>query len=283
MNLILNSDHIRAVAPGHPDPDAVVAALRPVLQRYEIDQTPERLGMFLATLAHESNFVCQSERLGYSAQRLAEVWPNRYASRPGVPNALALRLAAAGPQAIANNCYAARMGNGPESSGDGWRYRGRGLIQLTGRDAYRAYGQRLNLDLERNPDLALRLDVAAGIAGAFWDNKRLPGDPRSLNQMADAGDMETVTLAINGGENGLPDRLDRYRRVIGALREQAAALAAQEQIVHPPVAVQRLFINGVEALPFEALLLEGTVTTASGTHPIVKRSQVGEKLYVTTG
>ncbi|EYB67426.1 hypothetical protein DEIPH_ctg041orf0025 [Deinococcus phoenicis] len=282
MNLTLTPDHVRAVAPSNANPAAVVAALAPVITRYGIDQTPERLGMFLAQWAHESNFICTSENLNYSAQRLSEVWPNRYAVNPRaavkVPNAVARRLAAAGPQAIASHCYGGRMGNGAETTGDGWTYRGRGWPQLTGRDAYRAYGRLIGMDLEGNPNLLLRADVSAAVAGAYWAHRRYQG--RTLNELADAGHMISVTQAINGGQNGLQDRLARYRRVIGRLREQAAALAAQEALVRP---VLRLFVNGVEMSLADAVIAEDTITLPSGVHPIDQRTQVGEKLYVTTG
>lgn len=269
MNLILQPEHILAVAPGHPDPDAVVAALAPVVARYGIDQTPERLGMFLATLAHESNFRCQSENLNYSkAERIFSVWPHRF------PTAAHARPFVGNPQALANRVYNGRMGN-REGSNDGWTYRGRGLIQLTGRAAYRAYGQALGLNLEENPNLALRLDVAAAIAGAFWSD-------RGLNRLADAGDLVGVTQAINGGQNGLQDRLARYRRVIPLLREQAEALAAQEAIVHPQIEVRRLFVNGQEMDPQTARIEGDTLTLPGGQYRIGKRTQVGEKLYVTT-
>lgn len=269
MRLILTPEHIRTVAPGHPDPAAVVAALAPVLTRYDIDRTPERLGMFLAQLAHESNFVSQAENLNYSkASRLCAVWPRRFptlaSAQPYVNN----------PQALANKVYNGRMGN-REGTQDGWTYRGRGIIQLTGRAAYRAYGQQLGVDLEGNPGLALQLSVACLIAGAFWND-------RGLNSRADAGDLIAVTQAINGGQNGADDRLARYRKVIGALREQAAALATQDAIVHPQVPVRRLFVNGIE-VPLSSATIQGdTITLPSGVHRISKRNQVGEKLYVQT-
>jgi putative chitinase len=280
MRLTLLPAHILIVAPGNRNAAAVVAALAPALTRFGIDRTPERLGMALAQWAHESNFESVSENLNYSAQRLAQVWPHRYAQNPKardkIPNSLAVRLAAAGPQAIANNCYANRMGNGNEASGDGWRYRGRGFTQITGGAAYRAYGAQLGLDLAGNPNLALQLPVAALIAAAFW------GD-RGLNARADAGDLIAVTQAINGGQNGAPDRLARYRKIIGTLRDQAAALKTQDELVHPQLLAARLFVNGVEVDPSAATIAGDTITLASGVHRITKQSRVGEKLYVQTG
>lgn len=266
MRLILSAAHILLVAPGHRDPGDVVAALTPVLARHEIDATPERLGMFLAQWAHESSFICQAENLNYSrAGRICSTWPTRFPT-----------LASAGPyvmnpRGLANRVYNGRMGNSPGSD-DGWIFRGRGWCQLTGRDAYRTYGRLLALDLERDPDLLLRPEVSAAVCGLFWAN-------RGLNRHADAGDMLTVTQAINGGQIGLADRLDRYRRVVGPLRELAAALAAQEQLVHP---VEHVYVNGVEVDAASASIEGDTITLPSGTHRIGKQTRVGVKLYVTT-
>lgn len=277
MKLVLSPDHILLVAPGHLDPGAVVAALAPVISRHEVDATPERLGMFIAQWGHESNFVGVRENLNYSSARhIFDTFNNRRRRFQTVAQCVPL---VNNPQALANAVYNGRMGNRPRSN-DGWVYRGGGWPQLTGRDAYRAYGQRLGLDLEGNPNLILRADVSAAVAGLFWATKRLPGDPRSLNQMADAGDLISVTQAINGGQNGDDDRLARYRRVIGALREQAAALSTQESLVHP---VQQVIVNGVAMSPQDVVIQGDTIRLASGTHRVVKQTQVGVKLYVQTG
>lgn len=268
MTLILLPEHIHAVSPNHRDAAGVVAALLPVVRRYGIDDTPERLGMFLAQWAHESNFVAQSEHLNYSAERLCQVWSRRF------PTLSSARPFAGNPQALANHVYNGRMGNRPGSN-DGWTYRGRGWPQLTGRDAYRAYGQLVGHDLVSTPNQMLRADVSAAVCGAFWN-------ARGLNRHADAGDMITITRAINGGENGLEDRLVRYRRVILLLRNRAV-LATQDALVRPSAPVSgRLFVNGVEFDPTSTQLSGKTITLPSGDHQITKRTQVGEKLYVET-
>lgn len=257
MNLTLNAEHIRAVAPSNPDPDAVVRALAPVVARYEIDHTPERLGMFLAQWAHESNFICQSENLNYSAARLCQVWPKRF------PNQSTAQPYANNPQALANKVYNGRMGN-RLGSNDGWTYRGRGWPQLTGRDGYRTYGKLIGQPLEEQPNLMLQAEVSAAVCGAYWHT-------RGLNRHADKGDMIAVTRGINGGENGLDDRLTRYRKVIPLLREQAEALKAQEPIVYPPTApVRRLIVNGQEIDPATAVIEGDTIRLPSGTHRIVR-------------
>ncbi|SMB90607.1 glycoside hydrolase family 19 protein [Deinococcus hopiensis] len=174
-----------------------------------------RVAHWLAQLAHESGFRPVAENLNYTAQRLAEVWPYRYAvdphAAPKAPNTLARRLADAGPAAIANNCYAGRNGNGPEASGDGYRFRGRGLIQTTGRANYRRSGREIGFDLEGQPDLLLQYGVAALDAAAYWRR-------RGLNEAADRDDLSAVTRGVNGRLNGLQERavyLQRAKKALG--------------------------------------------------------------------
>ncbi|MBF3015179.1 glycoside hydrolase family 19 protein, partial [Pseudomonas aeruginosa] len=127
-----------------------VVALQRAMDEREID-TPARRAAFLAQVGHESSQLTRLvENLNYSAQGLAATWPGRYLGPDGQPNALALRLAR-NPQAIADNTYATRNGNGDEASGDGWRFRGRGLLQITGRANYRLVGEALGEPLEAEP------------------------------------------------------------------------------------------------------------------------------------
>jgi putative chitinase len=114
------------------------------------------------------------------------------------------------PEKIANKVYADRMGNGNEASGEGFKYRGRGLIQLTGKDNYRACGEALGVDLLDNPDLVSSPQYAALSAGWFWDKNK-------LNQFADANDMTGLTKRINGGTHGLDDRVARTQTAIDVL------------------------------------------------------------------
>lgn len=180
--------------------------------------TPRRVAAFLAQLGHESASLKKLvENLNYSAQGLADTWPSRYAvnpnARPRVPNALARALERK-PQAIANNAYVNRMGNGPESSGDGWKHRGRGPIQNTGkanhagmRDTLRAKGVRGVPDFEATPE---QLEVprwGALAAAAFWD-------ARNLNRLADANQFDQITQRVNGGQTGAADRRVRHERAL---------------------------------------------------------------------
>lgn len=187
-----------------------VPALNRAMQRYRID-SPVRQAAFLAQIGHESAQLSRLvENLNYSAEGLAATWPKRYRSADGKPNALALNLARH-PQAIANNTYAARNGNGDEASGDGWAYRGRGLLQITGRANYRAAGQGIGLPLEDEPELLEQPEFAALSTAWWWSN-------HGLNELADAGKFEQITRVINGGLNGQADRL--------ALWEKAKAVLA---------------------------------------------------------
>ncbi len=171
--------------------------------RYQIDASPRRLAAWLATIVHESARLTRVvENLNYSAMGLAQTWPVRYADMTGQPNATAQRIARR-PEDIANLTYAGRMGNGSAGSGDGWRYRGRGLIQITGRDNYHACGAVLGIDLVAHPERLEEPYYAAVSAAEWWRRK-------GCNQLADTGDMAAVTRVVNGGLTGLDDRLTLY-------------------------------------------------------------------------
>ncbi len=166
--------------------------------------TPERMAMFLAQTAHESgNFAFTQENLNYRAASLSKIWPKKF------PADIAAQYER-NPEKIANRAYASRMGNGDEASGDGYRYRGRGLIQLTGKDNYRHCGEALGRDLVAEPDLVADNPYAVLSAGWFWDT-------RKLNQWADKKDVKTVTKRINGGTIGLEDRTHHFEHMIEVL------------------------------------------------------------------
>jgi putative chitinase len=169
--------------------------LQPLLdtfQKYEIN-TPQRQAAFIGQCAHESgNFKVLQENLNYSAKGLMATWSSRF---PDMDTAERYERQ---PEKIANKVYArADMGN--TDDGDGWKYRGRGVIQLTGKNNYRTCGEALGLDLVVNPDLILEPQYACLSAGWFWNK-------RGLNTLADANDIETITKRVNGGLHGLLDR-----------------------------------------------------------------------------
>lgn len=165
-----------------------------------------RLHFFLAQIGHESGgLTITKERLSYSAKRMTEVWPSRFRTEA------AAEPYARNPEGLANQVYASRMGNGPPESGDGWRYRGRGYIQITGKDAYAKVGGFTGLDLVNNPDDAFDPAKALLVACGVWQWK-------GLNERSDTGDFVKVTRRINGGTNGLADRrawLDKVHRILG--------------------------------------------------------------------
>lgn len=188
---------------------------------FEIN-TPQRIAAFLAQTAHESGgYTMLTENLNYKAATLAACWPNRFAvlgadKKPVkdaqgklIPTAVANSIAGK-PELIANLVYSSRMGNGPAESGEGWKFRGRGLKQLTGKFNYEKCGNALGVDLVHDPDLLLDHLYAARSAGWFWKSN-------DLASFADAGDIRGMTKKINGGFIGLEDRQKRYEKVLAAI------------------------------------------------------------------
>lgn len=158
--------------------------------------TPKRKAMFFAQLDHESGLKPTVENLNYSATRLLQMFP-KYFSKNDVDEF------AGKPEKIANRVYANRMGNGNQNSGDGWKYRGRGFIQLTGRSNYTLLSKDTGVYYVGNPDLLLNEADSMVSALWFWQKNR-------LNELADWGDVEGATRVINGGLNGLEDRKFKY-------------------------------------------------------------------------
>ena len=186
-------------------PDAWYDALAEALPQYDIN-TVERVAAFIAQCAHESGgFSVLEENLNYKAATLSKLWPQRF------PAGVAEQYAGK-PEMIANKTYGGRMGNGPEESGEGYKFRGRGILQLTGKDNYKACSQTLFQDntLLDDPDLLLDPYYAIHSACWFWNKNK-------LNQFADAGDLTTLTKRINGGTIGLEDRIHHYNHAVEVL------------------------------------------------------------------
>ena len=175
--------------------------LEPLLEtfeKYEIN-TPKRQACFIGQCMHESGgFKFLKENLNYSAKGLVATWPSRF------PNEEYAEEYARKPERIANKVYSGRMGN--TEDGDGAKYIGRGLIQLTGKDNYKAVTEALGIDLVANPQLLEEPRYAALSAGWFWNKK-------GLNALADASDIETMTKRINGGSIGIADRKAKIEMV----------------------------------------------------------------------
>jgi len=181
-----------------------IEGLNETFEHFEID-TPERMAMFIAQCAHESgNFGTTRENLNYSAKGLTGTFKKYFPTEDSATSY------ARKPEKIANRVYGSRMGNGPESSGEGFKYCGRGLIQLTGKDNYTACGKSLELDLLTDPAQVEENPVAVLSAGWFWNTRR-------LNEWADKGDITTVTKKINGGTIGLADRKKHYEHILEVL------------------------------------------------------------------
>jgi putative chitinase len=181
--------------------DIWLDALNAACDKYEIN-THERICGFLSQCAHESGgFRFVVENLNYSAQALRAIFGKYF------PDDTSANDYARQPEKIANKVYANRMGNGDEASGDGFKYRGRGLIQITGKDNYTASGNALGVDFINNPDIVEHPEAASLSAGWFWDT-------RHLNNYADQKDIVGMTKRINGGTNGLDDRQMRYAKLM---------------------------------------------------------------------
>ena len=206
----MNANDLAALT-GRPA-DEVASWLQPIqaaMTEFEIN-TAAREAAFLAQIVHESDGLrALEENLGYSARRLVQVWPRHFFLAPDDPaGRLDASLFEHRPEALANVVYASRMGNGPESSGDGWRFRGRGLVQLTGRTSYTEAGVALKLDLVNQPDALLQPAAAARAAGWFWQH--INGN--ALADTATPQSFEQLTVAINGALLGEEHREQLWKQ-----------------------------------------------------------------------
>jgi putative chitinase len=204
---MITQEQLKQLLPKNPYVSHWYKALEQLFPDYEIN-TPQRMAAFIAQCAHESGgFMVLTENLNYRWQSLRKIFPKYfpddaiaqdYASRPNKQ------------EAIANRIYASRMGNGPEESGDGYRYRGRGLIQLTGRSNYTWFAASLEITPEEASEYLTTFEGAAQSACWFWESNK-------LNQWADKGDILTLTKRINGGTIGLDDRIKHYEHALHVL------------------------------------------------------------------
>jgi len=203
-DFILTQDQLEDLIPKNPYVEYWYSALSQCLPDYDIN-TPRRVAAFIAQCSHESGgFKFLSENLNYRAESLMRVWP-KYFKDPATAQRYAHK-----PERIANRAYANRMGNGNEASGDGWRFCGRGLIQLTGRDNYQAFADSIETELEDIPHYLATFEGAVQSACWFWETN-------NLNKWADAGDITTLTKKINGGTLGLDDRMKHYAHALHVL------------------------------------------------------------------
>jgi len=200
----ITQEQLHQIIPNNPYVEHWCEALNKILPDYDID-TPQRMAAFLAQCAHESGgFTALHENLNYRAETLRKVFPKyfpddataqQYASQPNKQ------------ELIANRVYANRMGNGDEHSGDGFRYCGRGLIQLTGKQNYTKFAESIETPVEQIPEFLATFEGAIQSACWFWETN-------NLNQYADNNDILTMTKRINGGTIGLEDRTNHYHHAL---------------------------------------------------------------------
>ena len=189
-------------------PNSVLEQVPSVIEKFEINNIL-RLSHFLSQCAHESGgFKYSVENLNYSAKGLLTIFP-KYFKQPGLAEAYARN-----PEKIASRVYSGRMGNGEESTGDGWKYRGRGYIQLTGKNNYSIFDKFVDDDIIKNPNLVATKYPLLSAAWFFGTN--------GLNKIADKGATESVikdiTKRINGGYNGLLDRTNYFNKYYNMLK-----------------------------------------------------------------
>jgi putative chitinase len=205
----LTLDQLKKLIPRNRHVEYWYESLSQLLPEYEINTT-ERIAAFIAQCSHESGeFTLIKENLNYRWETLRRLFPKyfptdemakTYASKPNKQ------------EAIANRIYANRMSNGPEESGDGFKYRGRGLIQLTGKENYSWFAASLDIPIDEATEYLETFEGAAQSACWFWETN-------NLNQWADKRDIVTLTKRINGGTIGLDDRIKHYNHAIEVLRE----------------------------------------------------------------
>jgi len=197
-------EHLAEMIKGNPYIDQWYDALNAILPEYGIN-TPERVAAFIAQCAHESGgFKFLKENLNYKAESLLKVFP-KYFKTLDEARAYEKR-----PEKIANKIYGNRMGNGDESSGDGFRYCGRGLIQLTGKENYSWFAASLEIQVEEASEYLETFEGAVQSACWFWEENK-------LNQWADKKDILTLTKRINGGTIGLDDRIKHFNHALHVL------------------------------------------------------------------
>lgn len=199
MTFTVSKETLVKMLKGNPKADAWAAALINILPKYEIN-TDRRIAGFIAQCAHESlNFTVLEENLNYSATNLEKVF-SKYFSKAGRKASEYAKK----PEKIANIVYASRMGNGDTASGDGYKFRGRGIIQLTGRDNYTNFGKSIG----KSPDevISYLSTMEGALESACWYWKS-----RNINRACDNNDIVEMTRLVNGGNIGLADRREKYQ------------------------------------------------------------------------
>jgi putative chitinase len=261
FNFNFTQQQLAQLIPGNPYVAQWYQALNMILPDYGIDTVP-RVAAFIAQCAHESaNFKFLKENLNYRAETLMKVWPSRFTS---------LELAkqyAHQPEKIANKVYGGRMGNGPEATGDGWRYAGKGLIQLTGRDNYTRFAESIDTPVEEIPEYLSTFEGAVQSACWFWETN-------NLNQWADVGDILTLTKRINGGTIGLEDRKKHYAHALHVLGGNAGGHVSESHAT-PSVNTNQVLRRGSRGPAVAAMQLKLGLSGDGDFGPATERALVG--------
>lgn len=205
--MILTLEKLQRILPTNRYVSDWFDAIEELLPSFGIYENEHRLAGFLSQCSHESaEFTRLVENLNYRWESLRRVFPKYFPT-----DELAKRYAH-NQKAIASRVYGNRMGNGPEESSEGWIYRGRGILQITGKRNYQAFADYVNLDLEEIPDFLESFDGAILSACWYWDKN-------NLNKYCDEKDLRGLTRAINGGYNGLEDRMAKYTKILQILSD----------------------------------------------------------------
>lgn len=262
-------DQIRILLKGNKEADAWYDAMVEILPLWDIN-TIERVAGFLAQTQHESlNYTVLSENLNYSADGLLKTFPKYFGPGKKDPNAYARQ-----PEKIANYVYANRMGNGPESSGDGWKHRGRGVIQLTGTDNYTAFAKVVKMSVADAINYVQTKKGAIDSACWFWDT-------RNINKTCDAKDIVAMTKLVNGGTNGLDDRTTKWNKALSVL---GSDVKAESTTPTAPTSTSsyttlRKGSKGLEVVKLQtALGIPADGDYGSGTEAAVKKYQASKGL-----
>lgn len=217
---MISIEIFKKIFPNCNNPDEIVNKMNKLFPLYNIT-THERVASFVAQCGHESGgWRVFTENLNYSANALNSVFPKYFKNAGRDANKYARK-----PEKIANVVYANRMGNSDEQSGDGWKYRGRGPIQLTGKNNYKKFSKFANVDFVANPDL-ITANIGYLLLSAIWF-----WNENNLNQYADKNDIKAQTKRINGGYNGLDERLHLYNEILMLLKLQKNEYSNKQTIV----------------------------------------------------
>jgi len=267
MAFNFTKEQIAKCAPRNKNAAELYEALSQVLPKYDIN-TPERVAAFMAQCGHESvDFSVLKENLNYSAKGLHGTWPKRF---PTLDSAVPYER---NPEKIANKVYSDRMGNGPESSGEGWKFRGRGAIQLTGKDNYTRFAKDIGKSLDEAVAYVETLAGAIESACWFWKNN-------GLNAVSDTRDMKLATKKINGGDLGLAERTDHFNHYLQYLSNGAPAAAPAAKSAAP--ILEGVLKKGVKSAAVAAvqakLGLKADGDFGPGTEAAVKKWQADHGL-----